>query len=298
MAAELVLADGSVVRADESSRPELLWALRGGGGNVGVVTALEIRLFPSADAYAGMLLWDLSHAEPVLRRWATWSAESPDEVTTSFRFLRFPPLPELPDFLRGRQLVVVDGAILGDDARGEELLAPLRELGPEMDTFTRTPSAALTRIHMDPEGPTPAVSGGTLLGRLDDDAIEAFLLAAGPGASSSLLAAELRQLGGALGRAADGGGALPRIDGAYAGFFVAIAATPEMAEAGAADAERLVTATAPWSTRSQYLNFAETPVDTRDGYAAADWDRLQRIRSEVDPQGLLVANHPIAGSAA
>ncbi|HSO69124.1 MAG TPA: FAD-linked oxidase, partial [Arachnia sp.] len=293
-AVELVTADGTLVRADAMTHPHLFWALRGGGGNFGVVTALEFRLFPITDVYAGMLLWDLAHAEPVLRRWAAWSAQAPDEVTTSLRFLRFPPLPELPDFLRGRQLVVIDGAVLADDARGEELIAPLRELSPELDTFARTPAAALTRLHMDPEGPTPAVGASTLLEGLDEGAIQAFLQAAGPGASTSLLAAELRQLGGALSRKAPDAGALSQIDGAYAGFFVAIAATPEMAEAGAVDTARLVDALAPWSTGSQYLNFAETPVDARDAYDTGDWLKLRRIRSQVDRGDMVVANHPIS----
>ncbi|WP_228488961.1 FAD-binding oxidoreductase [Raineyella fluvialis] len=154
-AVELVTAGGDLVRADAHHHADLFWGVRGGGGNFGVVTALEFRLFPIADAYAGMLLWDLARAEPVLRRWAAWSAAAPDEVTTSLRFLRFPPLPDLPDFLRGRRLVVIDGAVLGDDAYGADIIAPLRELGPEMDTFGRTPAAALSRLHMDPEGPTP-----------------------------------------------------------------------------------------------------------------------------------------------
>lgn len=100
-AAEVVIGDGSIVRTDADHDPELLWALRGGGGNFGVVTALEFSLFDIASAYAGLMVFDISRAAEVLPRWAAWSIEAPDEVTTSFRVLHLPPLPELPPFLRG-----------------------------------------------------------------------------------------------------------------------------------------------------------------------------------------------------
>ena len=115
------------------------------------MTAIEFRLYPIPDVYAGMLLWDRERAPEVVRAWAQWSRTAPDAVTTSLRVMSLPPLPELPPFLRGRQLVVMDGAVLADDASAEALLAPLRALGPEMDTFARVPSASLTRLHMDPE---------------------------------------------------------------------------------------------------------------------------------------------------
>lgn len=159
IAAEVVLADGTLVRADSEHNSALFWALRGGSGNFGVVTALELRLLPIADAYAGMLLWDGARAAVVCRAWADWTHGLAEEVTTSLRLLSLPPLPELPEFIRGRQLVVVDGAVLASDQRAAELLAPLRALQPELDTFARVPAAALSRIHMDPEGPTPGMPG-------------------------------------------------------------------------------------------------------------------------------------------
>jgi FAD/FMN-containing dehydrogenase len=292
-AVEIVTADGALVRADAGNNPDLFWAVRGGGGSFGVVTALELRLLPIADAYAGMLLWELEHAEPVLREWADWAATAPDEVTTSFRVMRFPPMPELPDFLRGREIVVVDGAVLGDDAFGEAQLARLRALHPEMDTFARVPAASLSRLHMDPEGPTPAVGGSAMVARLDDAAISAFLEAVGPGATTSLLFGELRQLGGALARTAEGAGVVSRLDAEFVAFFVAIAATPELAAAGEASTDRALAALAPHLTGGQYLNFSERAVDPRTGYDTSVWERLRAVRASVDPAGVLAANHPI-----
>ncbi|HEY0643286.1 MAG TPA: FAD-binding oxidoreductase, partial [Nocardioides sp.] len=96
VAVELVTPNGELLRVDAEHHADLFWALRGGGGNFGVVTALEILLLPYADAYAGMLLWDRTAAPEVLRAWAAWTKDAPEEVTTSFRVMSFPPMPELP----------------------------------------------------------------------------------------------------------------------------------------------------------------------------------------------------------
>jgi FAD/FMN-containing dehydrogenase len=292
-AVELVLADGTQVRTDEEHHPDLFWAVRGGGGSFGVVTAMELRLFDIETAYAGMMLWDQEHAEKVLRAWVAWTTDAPDCVTTSFRMLNLPPLPELPPFLRGRRLVAVDGAVLADDDRAIEILAALRALEPETDTFARVPAAGLVRLHLDPEGPTPAVSVCAILGDLPDAAVETFLALTGPASGSTLLAAELRQLGGALARPAEGAGALPMIDGAFVMFGVAIAATPELAERGQADGTALADAMTCYASDGAYLNFAESRVDVRRSFSPQDWTRLKGIRSAVDPGGLLRANHPV-----
>ncbi len=295
-AIELVTADGELVRADAQHHTDLFWALRGGGGSFGLVTAIEFRLHEIADVYAGMLLWDRERAPEVVRAWARWSATALDEVTTSMRVMSFPPIPELPEFLRGRQVVVIDGAVLTDDSTATSLLAPLRALQPEVDTFARVPSASLTRLHMDPEGPTPAVASGAMLAQLPEEAVVAFLAEVGPGSTTTLLSAELRQLGGALGRHHPGAGALPRLEGAYAGFFVAMAPTPQLAAQGRADGERLVAALAPWSIGQALLNFTEQRTDTSNAYAAEAWDGLCAVRASVDPHELFVANHPVTAS--
>ncbi len=293
LAVELVLADGTQVRADESTHADLFWAVRGGGGNFGIVTAMEFRLFDIATAYAGFLLWDQAHAERVLSTWADWATDAPDCVTTSLRLLNLPPMPELPDFLRGRQLVVIDGAVLAEDERATEVLSRLRALEPEMDTFARVPASALVRLHMDPEGPTPGVSASAVLADLPDAAITSFLALAGPGSGSSLMVAELRQLGGALARPADGAGALPELDGSFVLFACAVPVTPELGARGRADAVALVDAMRSCAAGSEYLNFAEGPVDVSTAFPAQTWSRLTEVRSTVDPEGRIVANHRV-----
>ena len=292
-AVELVIGDGTVVRAAADDNAELFWALRGGGGSFGVVTALEFRLYPIETAYAGMLVWDIADAAPVLRTWAQWAPEAPDEVTTSFRVLRLPLLPDIPEVVRGRNVVMIDGAVLGSDEEGRQLIAPLRDLGPEIDTFDRTPVQALARLHMDPEGPTPAVSSCALLDALPDAGIDAFLAEVGPDAQTSLPLAELRQLGGASGRPHDGGGALSMVDGQFGAFAAAFATTPEEAAQGNLDAAGLMSELDAWSNDSMYLNFAENPVETRSAYSDEAWVQLTAIRSAVDPNDVFLANHQI-----
>jgi FAD/FMN-containing dehydrogenase len=292
-AVDIVTADGSLLRADADTNPDLFWAVRGGGGNFGVVVRIELDLIPMADPTAGMLLWDREHAPEVVRAWVQWTRDLPDSVTTSMRVMSFPPLPELPPFLSGRQIVVIDGAILEEAERAAELLAPLRALTPEMDTFAPLPVTGVTEIHMDPPDPSPAVSDHAVLSDVDDTTIEALLQLVGPGTSTPLLMAELRHLGAALAQPTDDGGAVSCLPGDYLLFCVAMAPTPEMATVGLAAANQVVTALERWSTGTRALNFTDVAGQCETGYDAAAWSRLREVRRAVDPQGLFVANHPV-----
>ncbi|MGZ4638646.1 MAG: FAD-binding oxidoreductase [Actinomycetes bacterium] len=292
-AVELVTAEGEQVRADERHEPDLFWAVRGGGGSFGVVTALEFALYPVSLPYAGMLVWDAAEAERVLRRWTEWAAEAPDHVTTAFRILAVPPVPQMPEPFRGRTVVVVDGAVLGNAVEGAAVLAGLTELAPEVNSFAPVPAHTLTRLHLDPEGPTPSVSHSAMLRELPAAGVEALLGVAGPDADTSLMVrAELRQLGGALGRPHPGAGALPQLDGQFAFFCCTVAPDAQTAGVGLADARRTVDALGPWSA-GHCLNLTEAQVDVSAAFPAEHWERLRRIRRTVDPDGLIVANHPV-----
>ena len=293
IALELVTADGELVRVDEDHDPDVFWALRGGGGNFGVVTALEFELYPVQHAYAGWLAWDWRAAEPVLKRWSQWAADAPDTVTTSARILRLPPNPNLPEEVRGCPLVAIDGAVIGDIYEAEALMAPLRELRPEIDTFGTMPATALARLHLDPEDPVPVLSDDGLLTCLPSEAVEAFVGAAGPESGSTLMIAELRQLGGALGRTPERHGALPRLDGDFLLFACAVPMGPGSAAAGWAHSARLTAALDPWSSGRRYQNFAERPVEPGSIFEPETQRRLTAIKARVDPDGLFQANHAI-----
>ncbi len=292
-AVDVVLADGSCVRADAEQHADLFWAVRGGGANVGVVVAIELDLLPYADVFAGMLLWDRERAPEVVPAWVRWTREVPESVTTSMRVMSFPPLPELPPFLSGRDLVVIDGAVLEDDARAADLLAPLRALSPEMDTFGRMPATGLLDVHMDPPAPVPAVADHGVLGELGDDAVDVLLAQVGPGTATGLLFTELRHLGGALGRPAPEGGALSHLPGSYGMYCIAMAPSPEAAGAGAAAAARVVGALGPWSLPSRIPTFTDTREDTSSMFDGEAWARLARVRDVHDPSRVLLAHHEV-----
>ncbi|GAB6859829.1 FAD-binding oxidoreductase [Microbacterium xylanilyticum] len=291
---EVVTASGLLVRASATEHPDLFWALRGGGGNFGAVVAIELDLLPIPDICAGMLLWDLDRAPEVLPAWIAWTKTAPESATTNLRLMRFPEMPELPPFLSGRRLVVIDGAVHEDDETAAALLGPLRALAPEMDTFTRIPAQDLLQVHMDPPMPTPAVSAHRLLRTIDDDAVDALLAAAGPTADIPLMFAELRHLGGALSRPADA--ALSHLPGDYAVLALQIAPTPELAELGRVTTSAVVEALSAWALPGAgYPNFAEHPTDAASMYENVAWERLIRVRGLYDPRRLWIAAHSVGG---
>jgi Berberine and berberine like len=155
------------------------------------------------------------------------------------------------------------------------------------------PAAELRRLHGDPEEPVTAVSDHRMLDALPPDVVDAFVAAAGPGSGSPLTLAELRQLGGGLGRRPERHGALATLDAAFLTVAVAFAHDADAVEAGAAAARRLSAALEPWTSERRYLGFTSKPVDARLGFEPAAYRRLQRIKAEVDPDGLFLANHPI-----
>jgi FAD/FMN-containing dehydrogenase len=293
-AIELVTADGEHRRVTAERDPELFWAMRGGGGNFGVVTALEFRLYPLPELFGGALMWPWEHAESVFKRWRDWTSNVPDDVTSMARIIQFPPIDDVPEFLRGRQMVVITAAYAGDAQTGALLMEPLTELGPEINTFGPMPPSALSYLHMDPEGPVPGLSDTAMLDSLPDEAIETIIEKAGPGSDSVMLITELRHMGGAFARAEDGHGALAKIDGEYIAFAVGMVMSPEMGEALARQTGALMEALAPHGRGRKYLNFVEHRTDTRSGYADDAYARLQAVREKVDPDYLFRANHEIA----
>ena len=164
---DVVTAHGEQRRVDAGHDPDLFWALRGGGGNAVVVTAIEIDLLPLREVFAGMLMWPLERASEVVHAYREWIAGLPDTVTSTVRLMRYPPLPELPDPIRGKRLVVITLAFTGSESEGNELVAPLRAIEPaHLDTLATVPAAALGELAGDPPGPLPGVGDAVLLGCL------------------------------------------------------------------------------------------------------------------------------------
>lgn len=201
------------------------------------------------------------------------------------RLFRAPEAPWLPAGVRGRDVVVVDGAVVGDPRTAAEIIAPLRALRPEIDTFDVTPAASLARLHLEPEEPLAAYASSTLLSGLPPDAVEALVTAAGPDSGSQLLFAEIRQLGGAMSRPSPRGGALDRIDGAFLVLTVGSGERLGRWTAQRADADRVLDAVQPWGTGALYLSMLDDQADERRAVPRANWDRLSQVRSAADPDG-------------
>jgi FAD/FMN-containing dehydrogenase len=294
-AIELVTADGEARTVDADNEPDLFWALRGGGGDYAIVTALHLDLVPVAEAYAGALLYPAARGADAVRAYRDWAASASDDVTSVVRFLRPPDVPDVPEPLRNTPLLTIDGASIGDRATGEAAWAPLREaLGePMMDTFDQVPAAALYRIHMDPEQPVPGLGHHRTIRELPDEAIDAWCGLA-DSETSPLLLTELRHLGGALRRPAENGGALTHLDAEFAMLGIGMPMTPELAQAIEERHDALHAAMEPWAADGGYFNFAERPCDA-DAILPPDvCARLAEAKRRYDPDSRIVANHVVA----
>ena len=290
-AVELVMADGTFVRATDDSDADLMWAARGGGGGFGVVTALEFELLPASTAFAGMLAWSWADGDRVLQAWRSWTATLPEAFTTVARLFRAPDEPWLPQDVRGRRLVVIDGALLGDLDEGRRLLEPLRALRPEIDTFDVVPTTSIAQMHLDPEAPAAVYANSVLLDDLPETGIEALVAAAGPDSDSTLLFVEIRHLGGALSRPAQRPGVLDRMAGDFLVLGVGVdegVGWPTVRD----ETNRVMRALQPWDSGTSYLLMTDGRVDERRGWSESSARRLEAIRATADPDGLFIPPRP------
>jgi hypothetical protein len=292
LAADVVTSDGSTLRVDADHHPDLFWALRGGGGSFGIVTALEFQLYPVRKVYAGVLFFPLERAAEVLHAWRQWTLTLPDSVTSIGRLLRFPPIPDLPEVLRGHSFVVVEACILGDELTASALLEPLRDLGAEIDTFALVPATELADLHMDPPQPVEALVHHRLLHAITDEAIDALVSAAGPHSDSPLLSVEVRHLGGALHHASDDDGVLGRVDADYLLIGIGLLGGAGAAAHVGEQLDLVVDALDPWGSDRDFLNLAER-VSSPERLFGDHARRLADVAATYDPGGLMVANHPV-----
>jgi FAD/FMN-containing dehydrogenase len=296
-AVEIVTADGELRRIDHDNETDLFWAVRGGGGNFGVVTALEFELFEVPELYAGALFFPYERSSEIMHAWHELvSAGLPDELTTVGRVVQVPPLEEIPEIVRGKSFAIVQAAYLGNERDGAELLRPLAELGPEMNTFGMVGPDALGYLAMDPDSPLPYAGSSRMVSDVSAAGIDAFLATAGPGSGSTLASVELRSLGGALARRTPGHGARATLNGDYLMFAVGGVFSPEMHGEVVGQAEAVSEALAPWESGTRYLNFEEGKLDARLFFDEDTWRMLRALRTHWDPKGVFLANHQIKDS--
>ena len=293
-ALELVTADGEHVRVDAEHEPELFWALRGGGGNFGIVTAIEFGVVEVDELYAGAYFFPVERADEVLHTWNSVRHSFPDELMSWASLLHFPPVPDVPAFARGRSYAVVMAAFLGSAAEGASLLRPLRELGPARDTFASVPPVVLGDLAMDPLDPVPFQSTSALLDELPPEAIDAVLAVAGPesGRGPTVSMLQFRQMGGALARRTPGAGARATLPGDISMFALGAVFDEPMREAVHSALADVDGALQPYRA-GHYPNFVEEPADASAFFDPATWARLRAVKAAYDPADVFVGNHHI-----
>jgi UDP-N-acetylenolpyruvoylglucosamine reductase len=297
VAVELVTADGRRVRADRDTEPDLFWAVRGGGGSFGIITAIEFALYPVSEVYAGILFFPFERASEILNAWREWVEDTPVDVTSAGRLMQFPPIPQVPEQLRGQSFVLVEAAYIGSKEDGAALLQPLRELGPMLDTFAMIPVEDLRHLHMDPTEPVPGVGDGMALADLTPETVNALVAVAGPCSGSPLVSVELRQLGGAIAEESPDHGAVGALDAGFLLFAVGMAVDLETTRFIQARVEALKAALAPWVADRGQFNFSDTPVDGESLYSPETYRGLQWVKAAYDPGELFRASHPIRPAA-
>ena len=294
-AVDLVDADGQCRRVDAEHDPELFWAVRGGGGEFGIVTAMELDLFPADPLYGGRLLWPIEQAAAVVDAFRRIVADAPDELSVWLHLLRFPPLPTIPEPLRGGQFVSLDFTYLGSAEAGAALMAPARAVGaaPILDTGGLMPVARLAEIVAEPTEPMPSAHWSTLLDDLDDATVASLLEVAGPGANCPLLIVQLRHLGGALRRPAATAGSAGGLDAPFELLGLGVPMVPELADAVQAGLTELASAVRPVDSGRAPYTFLSADEPPDRAYPPDVLARLRRIKAARDPQRVIGGNHPL-----
>jgi FAD/FMN-containing dehydrogenase len=297
LAVELVTADGRLLRADEREHPDLYWGIRGGGGNFGVVTSFTFRLHQVGPrVLAGPVLYPAEQAEQVLRRYRDWAKDVPGEVSTVVNLRMAPPLPAIPERLRGAPVVTMVCCYAGPDrAEGERLLEPLRRLGtPLLDLVAVKPYTEhqATFDATVPHG-MHYYWKSHYLDELGDDAVDA-LIGEAWSHRSPLSYTVMFQLGGAVDRVPDQATAFGGRGAAYALNINAEARDAEEC-AGQADwARRLWGAMTPFAN-GVYMNFlgVEGHDRVRAAYGEEKYARLVALKRAWDPDNLFRLNQNI-----
>jgi FAD/FMN-containing dehydrogenase len=296
---EVVTADGELRHVDADSDPDLFWALRGGKGNFGVVTALEFDVFPVPRLYAGAIYYPGERMADVLRAWAAWQPGTPETMVSSIAAMRLPPMPQIPEPLRGVFTVAIRIAYDGTTAAGERLVAPLRTVAPAvLDTVRDMPYTEVASIHDEPVEPLPYYERGIMLTDFPTTAQDKLTELVGPNSSTDLAIAELRALGGAWDREPPVPNAVATRGLAFSLLGVAAGPLEDEPQLKKSVAE-LIDGMRPWEGDRRYPNnlAPEEAVDAAAIYGPERYKRLAAIKKTYDPTNMFRLNHNVLPAA-
>lgn len=274
---ELITADGELRRVSADEHPDLFWGLRGGGGNFGVVTGLEIELMPVSELYAGGLYFAGQRASDVLAALHECTTAAPDSLSLSVAFLRFPDLRVLPAALRGQFCAHVRVTDTASPAECERIIRPLRLIGsPLLDTLRTMPPTEIGSIHGDPTKPMPTHARSLVLRTFDERTLAAVLGHVDPSAPFMI---ELRHLGGTLGHQPELSNAVGHRGGTL-NVFTSAYPLPSGFDTADAAQRALLSDLGEWSDGGATFNFLSGPhVTSADVQAAFDENDFARLRT-------------------
>lgn len=282
---DVVDGDGRLTTVTAASDPELFWGLRGGGGDLGIVTAMEIELVPVPSLAGGSLVWPADRAGAVLEAFRSVTATAPPELTVWLTRVAPPGAPES---------IVVHTAFLGDEAPARELLRPFAAIpgtiGPALgDAIGAVGLADVGDITADRPDPTAGMSRAELLATIDGDAIDRlFESPVGP-----LLLLQLRHLGGAVAAATDGDGALGAISEPYLLYAFGLAFEPGLAAAVRDRLGRLLPELGDLATGRKPTTFLSSGEKASAAFSAGALERLRHLKSTRDPEGVIRGAYPL-----
>jgi FAD/FMN-containing dehydrogenase len=289
---EIVTADGRLIVASENEHTDLFWAVRGGGGNFGVVTRFQFRLYPVGMILGGALF--MPPTREVLRSLGPIAASAPEALTTISFLMPAPPAPFIPAELHGKLTLAIMFVFDGDPEAGQAALEPFRQVAtPMAELVLPMPYPGIYEMLKDAEDPAPSAHRSVFLESLDDASIDAILEHTGQQSSPATMT-QIRILGGAMGRVPAGATAFAHRDAGVMVLIITPYEDPAEAPIHQAFTEAYYEALQP-GARGVYVNFleAEGEARIRDAYPELTYHRLAQVKGRYDPTNLFRLNQNI-----
>ncbi|HEX2883480.1 MAG TPA: FAD-binding oxidoreductase [Candidatus Limnocylindria bacterium] len=291
VSAEVVTADGEVRTVSETEEPELFWAIRGGGGNFGIVTRFRFRLHPVAEILGGALFMPLTR--DVLRSLVPIAGAAPEELTTINFIMPVPPVPFVAEEHHGKPSVVVMFVYAGEADEGQAAIAPFRAVAtPYGEGVMPMPYPGIYQFTAEGEQPHPSTTRSLFMDVLDDASVDAILEAYAAAPPASMI--QLRVLGGAMGRVPAGATAFAHRGAAVQVVIINAFPAPELVDGATAWNRSLFAALEP-KGNGVYANFLEDEGEERirQAYPNGTFERLAQVKRRYDPRNIFHRNQNI-----